>query len=115
MEYHTSGGNIDSTAVWAKTTSSLLPTLYAPGTHPQVASGHLMDGYDAGMYGYPWSCVYAQDLFTAFAAAPLDPSVGMRYREMILAPARSQEPDDELANFLGRPMSPTAFFSEFTP
>jgi thimet oligopeptidase len=115
MQYHTSGDNVDTTALWAKTAASLLPTLYAPGTHPQVAFGHLMDGYDAGLYGYPWSRVYAQDLFTAFAAAPLDPTVGMRYRETILAPARSEEPDDEVANFLGRPMSPSAFFSEFMP
>ncbi|MBV8689539.1 MAG: hypothetical protein JOZ59_05475 [Candidatus Eremiobacteraeota bacterium] len=42
-----------------------------------------------------------------------NPMVGMRYRTDILAPARTKEPDAEVAAFLGRPMSPTAFYREF--
>jgi Zn-dependent oligopeptidase len=99
--------------MWAATVQKTLPLLYYPGTYPQVAFGHLMGGYDASLYSYPWARVYAQDLFTAFSTAPtlLDAQVGMRYRTEILAPARTYEPDAEVRNFLGRPMHPNAFYT----
>jgi hypothetical protein len=37
----------------------------------------------------------------------------MRYRKEILEPAQTYEPDVEVRNFLGRPMSPNAFYNEF--
>jgi hypothetical protein len=37
----------------------------------------------------------------------------MRYRETILAPARTLDPTVEVKNFLGRPMSPDAFYDGF--
>ena len=114
MEYHSEGPRVDTTAVWAQTSASLLPLLYYPGTCPQVAFDHLMDGYDAGLYAYPWAKVYAQDLFTAFEHGNLlDPAIGMRYRDDILAPAMTYEPDVEVRRFLGRPMNPDAFYAEF--
>jgi thimet oligopeptidase len=114
MEYHSMGPHVDTTAVWAKTAARMLPLLYYPGTHPQVAFGHMMGGYDAGLYAYPWALVYAQDLFTAFSQGDvLDPAVGMRYRTTILAPARTYEPDQEVQAFLGRPSKPDAFYAEF--
>jgi Zn-dependent oligopeptidase len=52
-------------------------------------------------------------MFSAFKAAGLEnPEVGRRYRDDILAPARTYEPDVEVATFLGRPMSPAAFYAE---
>jgi len=85
-----------------------------PGVHPEASFGHLMGGYDAGYYGYLWSKVYAQDMFTAFQAGGLEsPVVGARYRKDILEPARQYEPDREVQAFLGRPMSPAAFYKEF--
>jgi thimet oligopeptidase len=85
-----------------------------PGIHPQASFGHLMGGYDAGYYGYLWSKVYAQDMFTAFQQGGLEnPAVGMRYRQDILEPARTYDPDVEVEHFLGRPMSPNAFYQEF--
>jgi hypothetical protein len=36
----------------------------------------------------------------------------MAYRREILAPARLAEPDQEVRAFLGRPMSPDAFYKE---
>ncbi len=114
MDYHTMGPNVDTTAIWAKVAREDTPLPMSPGTHPQASFGHLMGGYDAGYYGYLWSKVYAQDLFTAFQKGGLEnPVVGMRYRNDILAPARTREPDAEVAAFLGRPMSPTAFYREF--
>jgi thimet oligopeptidase len=114
LAYHSGGPHVDTTAVWAKISEQMLPLLYYPGTHPQVSFGHMMGGYDAGLYAYPWALVYAQDMFTAFSAGNvLDPAVGMRYRTTILAPARTYEPDEEVQAFLGRPSRPDAFYAEF--
>jgi thimet oligopeptidase len=113
MAYHTGGAHVDTTAIWLKLAPQLTPFAQPAGTHPQAAFGHLMSGYDAGYYGYQWSKVYAQDMFTAFQAGGLEsPAVGRRYRDDILAPAREREPDAEVEAFLGRPMSPTAYYTE---
>jgi thimet oligopeptidase len=114
MDYHTEGPHVDTTAVWDKVSRETTPMPMTPGTHPQAAFGHLMGGYDAGYYGYLFSKVYAQDMFTAFLKGGLeDPAVGMRYRTDILQPARTLDPDVEVAHFLGRAMSPQAFYQEF--
>ena len=114
MKYHTSGPHVDTTAVWHDVTAAEAPSPLISGVHPQAGFGHIMGGYDAGYYGYLWSKVYAQDMFTAFQAGGLEsPIVGGRYRSDILKPARTLEPDTEIKNFLGRPMSPTAFYKEF--
>jgi thimet oligopeptidase len=114
MAYHTSGPHVDTTALWYKLSDQLTPMPSIAGTHPQAAFGHLMSGYDAGYYGYLWSQVYAQDLFTAFQQGGLEnPAVGMRYREDILQPARTYDPDVEVKRFLGRPMNPNAFYEQF--
>jgi len=113
MAYHSSGAAVDTTAVWQRSVAALTPGRFVDGIHPQASFGHLMGGYDAGYYGYLWSKVYAQDMFSAFKFAGLeDPTVGARYRADILAPARTYEPDVEVARFLGRPMNPTAFYAE---
>jgi thimet oligopeptidase len=113
MTFHSSGAHVDTTQVWKSLAPALTPNTFVDGTHPQAGIGHFMSGYDAGYYGYLWSKVYAQDLFSAFKAAGLeDPAVGQRYRADILAPARTYEPDAEVTTFLGRPMSPTAFYAE---
>ncbi len=114
MTYHSSGPHVDTTAVWDKLERQLTPLPPVAGIRPQASFGHLMGGYDAGYYGYLWSKVYAQDLFTAFQQGGLEnPQVGMRYREDILQPARTYDPDVEVQHFLGRPMSPNAFYQEF--
>ncbi len=114
MTYHTSGPHVDTTAVWDRLAAELTPMPAVPETRPQASFGHLMGGYDAGYYGYLWSKVYAQDMFTAFLNGGLEsPVVGMRYRRDILQPARTYDPDVEVKNFLGRPMNPNAFYAEF--
>jgi len=113
MRYHTDKPPVDTTAVWKATVAQTTPNQFVEGTHPQSGFGHLMGGYDAGYYGYLWSKVYAQDMFTRFKAQGLtNPVAGKAYRDDILAPARLIEPDQEVANFLGRPMSPNAFYAE---
>jgi thimet oligopeptidase len=114
MKYHTSGPHIDTAGTYAEVFKDDTPLPVPPGIHPEASFTHLMGGYDAGYYGYLWSKVYAQDMFTAFASGGLEsPVVGARYRQDILQPAREIEPDAEVNAFLGRPMDPSAFYKEF--
>jgi thimet oligopeptidase len=114
LDYHMAGPRVDTTATWARVSRETTPFALPVGLHPQAQFGHLMGGYDAGYYTYLWSLVYAQDMFTAFRDGGLEnPAVGMRYRRTILAPARALSPDVEVRNFLGRPMSPAAFYNGF--
>lgn len=75
--------------------------------------GHLMGGYDAGYYGYLWSKVYGDDMFSVFAAeGVLSPEVGRRYRNEVLAMGHSRDAIDHLRAFLGREPSTDAFLKE---
>jgi Zn-dependent oligopeptidase len=82
------------------------------GTHFGASFGHLMGGYDAGYYGYLWSKVYGDDMFSVFAdEGVLSPDVGRRYREEILATGHSRDAVDHLGAFLGREPSTVAFLA----
>lgn len=112
MTYHTSGPKVDTTKVWADLLERTTPAHFIQGTYPQASFGHLMGGYDAGYYGYLWSQVYAQDMFTRFQRDGVESAIaGHAYRTDILAPAMTYEPDQEVRTFLGRPMSPDAFYA----
>ncbi|CCK69139.1 metalloendopeptidase KNAG_0C00260 [Huiozyma naganishii CBS 8797] len=76
--------------------------------------GHIMsDSYSAGYYGYMWAEVFATDMYrTKFAPNPLDSSVGMKYRDIVLANGGLYEIDDNLKEFLGREPSKDAFLKE---
>ncbi len=73
-----------------------------PGTARIASFGHL-NGYAASYYGYAWARVLAQDMFSVFKQEGiLNPDVGLRFREEVLAPGGSQEPMDLVRTFLGR-------------
>ena len=79
------------------------------GTHFHAAFGHL-NGYGAGYYGYLWSRVYAEDMFSIFEEnGILNQETGMRYRNIILAKGSSEEPMDLVKEFLGRESNNEAF------
>ncbi len=83
------------------------------GTHFGASFGHLMGGYDAGYYGYLWSKVYGDDMFSVFAEEGiLSPEVGKRYRDEVLARGYSRDAIEHLRAFLGREPSSEAFLAE---
>jgi thimet oligopeptidase len=105
-----SGGDVDPDAVEHQLRASITALQVDPREHAAASFGHLMGGYDAGYYGYLWSKVFADDMFTRFEkAGVLDPKTGLEYRNDILAPGREEEPDVLLAKFLGRAPDEHAF------
>lgn len=84
-------------------------------THTHIHK-HQM-GYDAGYYSYLWSEAFAADLFGEFEAncgSILDPKLGARYKECILAPCATVDGDAMLRGFLGREPSLQRFFGRLT-
>jgi len=80
------------------------------GTMPQASFGHLMGGYDAGYYGYLWSEVYAQDMFTRFSKEGLfNAKTGGDYLKWILQPGGATDPFELITSFLGRKPTNEAF------
>ena len=110
MAYHGRRPPSDTTALYARVAKDVSLIPMTEGTHPEASFGHLMGGYDAGYYGYLWSKVYAQDMFSVFkAAGVMSPLVGRRYREEILERGSSRDELDSLKAFLGRAPSEAAF------
>jgi thimet oligopeptidase len=107
---HTTSQAIDPDEVSRRLYQEVLGIPPAPNTHFPATFGHLMGGYDAGYYGYLWAEVFADDMFSLFEQkGVMDQELGRRYREAILAPGRSEEPDKLLERFLGRAPSNEAF------
>lgn len=99
----------DTTAVYAKLMKEVSLIPMSAGTHPEASFGHLM-GYDSGYYGYMWSKVYAEDMFTRFEEeGVLNPVIGRRYRETILESGSSRDEAELLRQFLGREPSQEGF------
>ena len=110
---HTAAPPVDTTAVWQTTKTTYTVDDYVPGTWREASITHFMGGYEGSLYAYPWAKVYAMDMFTAFQKGGLqNPAVGLRYRNEILAPARTFEPDVLVRKFLGRPMKPDAYYAD---
>lgn len=111
LDYHTAGETVDTTAVWNRRKRDITMLEPIAGAQPQATFGHLMGGYDAGYYGYLWSKVFAEDMFTVFEKAGLtSPQAGSRYRTWILARGDTAEPDELLRGFLGRAPNTEAFY-----
>jgi len=92
------------------TAVSLFP--FQEGTFFPASFGHMF-GYDAGYYGYLWSEVFGDDMFSMFEESGVtDPGIGMRYRKEILEPNGSRDADDLLLAFLGRAPSNRAFLAK---
>ncbi len=80
------------------------------GTLFYTSFGHLMGGYDAGYYGYLWSKVYGDDMYSVFEEEGVtDPGVGRQYRDEILAVGGTRDATESLEAFLGRKPNNKAF------
>ncbi len=110
LTYHSSAdGKLDTTEVQAELARSV--ELFEPveQTHFQASFGHLM-GYQAGYYGYMWSLVYAQDMFSRFKElGMLSPEAGQYYRKKVLARGDTLDAIDLVRDYLGREPSMEPF------
>ena len=97
-------------ALWARMEGQT-PLGHVAGSMFPAGFTHLASGYAAGYYGYLWSEVVAADLRTAFSAR-LDPAVGRRYRDTVLANGGQRPPQSLVRDFLGRETNTTAFFED---
>ena len=111
LAYHGPGASKDTDAI-ARELHPITGFAFAPDTHFQAGFGHLF-GYDAGYYGYLWSRVYGDDMFTRFEGSAASPeSVGREYRSAILERGGALDGEQLVRNFLGRDPSPEAFLRD---
>ncbi|MBY8997712.1 MAG: oligopeptidase A, partial [Candidatus Thorarchaeota archaeon] len=108
--YHTEGAE-DPNAVFKKIFTEVTKFDLHDDTRFEAGFGHLMSSlYAAGYYSYTWSSVYAEDVFTKFEENGfMDTKTGTEYRQKILAPGGSLDPDDMVKSFLGREMKIDAY------
>ena len=91
MYYHTTPVE-DTTVQWYKVFPEITEMELPPDTFPDASFDHLMSGYQAGYYGYQWSKVYAEDVFTKFEEnGYFDEKTGLEYRQKILSPGGSRD------------------------
>lgn len=78
-------------------------------SHMICSFGHL-NSYAANYYGYLWSKVYAQDMFSVFEKnGVMDKTTGTRYRKEILEKGATVPEIDMVEKFLGRKPNSKAF------
>ena len=105
-------GAQDTTALYAELMGEISLIPMSPGVMPETSFNHLM-GYDAGYYGYLWSEVFAQDMFTRFEGEGLlNEKTGRDYRRQILEVGGSREESESLRAFLGRDPGEEAFLKD---
>ncbi len=110
MVYHTKKGKVDTTKIYEKLMKKIFLIPMTKSTHPQANFGHLMGGYEAGYYSYLWSEVISCDFFEEFKRnGILNPSIGLKYREMVLAKGGSIDESRIVRDFLGRDVQFDAF------
>jgi thimet oligopeptidase len=86
--------------------------LFSDDCHFYASFGHLT-GYGAKYYSYLWSKVFALDLFDHIKShGLLDPVIGTQYKNKILAPGGSKDPNELIEDFLGRAPNAHAFMRD---
>ena len=109
LAYHGPGAQKDTDAI-ARELHPITGFDFPEDTHFQAGFGHLF-GYDAGYYGYLWSRVFGDDMFTRFETGEME-TVGSEYRRKILEPGGTSDADQLVRNFLGREPTSDAFLRD---
>jgi thimet oligopeptidase len=109
-EFHTDvDGEVDTLKVEEDVYNRTLQYKFVPHTFYQASFGHL-NGYEGAYYGYLWSLVYAQDLFSRFhEKGVLSEEAGKYYRTKILGRGGSMDEMEMLKDYLGREPKMDAF------
>ncbi len=109
QNYYNRAPDFDLNAMWNEQNAKygMYPVL--PETHSWAAFGHL-NGYSAVYYTYVWDKAIALDLFTKFKTEGMrNGAVAVQYRKDVLDPGASEDANDLVKSFLGRPISLDAF------
>lgn len=101
---------VDTDDIWKKIDEEIGVTKgYVEGTHPQSSWIHI-NTHPVYYYGYLWSDVYAQDMFSVFEKNGLqDQATGVKYRKLILANGSQRDIVEAVEEFLGRPSNNEAY------
>ena len=83
---------------------------YVEGQQFPGQFNHLMGGYQAGYYSYLWSEVIAMDMLSSFGNNLMNPELGAKYRNTVLAQGGQKTGEEMVQDYLGRPADSTAFF-----
>ena len=111
LAYHGPGAQKDTDAI-ARELHSITGFPFPEETHFQAGFGHLF-GYDAGYYGYLWSRVFGDDMFTRFDEPGASvAAVGREYRSGILEVGGTKDAEELVRGFLGREPNADAFLRE---
>lgn len=109
LTLHDSSKKLDTTQTFKELQERITLFPFFEGTHFEAAFGHLM-GYGASYYGYLWSLVYAEDMFSAFEEqGVLNSKVGLAYRKEVLSKGGSLNEMEQIKAFLGREPKQDAF------
>jgi thimet oligopeptidase len=103
----------DAMETWKKMEGES-PLGYVEGTAFPGSFSHIVGGYAAGYYGYMWSEVLALDMLSKFGTDIMNPAVGRRFRNIILANGGQVKAKELVREFLGRAPDNRAFFAEIT-
>jgi len=112
MRFHTGEGPVNRTEVYYQTYEEIRGIPPLAGSHQPAQFDHLMDGYDAGYYGYLWSKVYALEIVEEFKKDGMtNRTEGMKFRQEILEKGNMDDGTALLENFLGREPGVEALYS----
>jgi len=104
---------VDPLATWVRLEGET-PLGHTPDTIFPSSFEHIVRDYAAGYYGYMWSEVLALDMLSPFGSNVMNPRVGRRFRDEILAHGGDRPAEQGVEAFLGRKPSNAAFIAEIT-
>jgi len=110
LAFFDAGENKDPTRLMQQLWTQSFPHCsYTPTEHFHASWWHL-SGYGPRYYAYLWSQVYAFDLFQKIRKEGLlNPISGSNYIQTILKWGGGKDPNQLLADFLGREPTPSYF------